>query len=163
MNEAKLQNAAQKAETGNYKNYAEPIPSLREVVQDLPKRGTSKASGRSDLNLYDGNTRLPDIYAPEYADIVNEGLTVRPPELIETEFVKIKSPDESQFVKVKSNLKPKKDDWGHVTRHVAIFERNAVHQPDGQLIITDEKTHTVARTKAVCDAILEGRLIVVED
>ena len=136
---------------------------LREVSKTLPTNGQSRTVGKSDLKLYDGNAVLQDIYAPEHVNIVNDGLMQKQTERIDVETATEKTPNESKFIKVRSNLNPTIDSFGHLKYPLAIYERNEAHIPSGEAFIADERTHCVAMTKAVCDALLEGRLIMVKD
>jgi hypothetical protein len=137
--------------------------TLRDVVRSLPTASKRHhAAATEKLGLYSGAYALPDIYAPEYADIVNENLTERQPEKIDAEICTPKAPDESKLVKVRSNLKAKEDAFRHLAYPTAIFERNEAH-PNDEIFIADNETHLVALTKAVCDALLESRLVIIKE
>jgi hypothetical protein len=133
-----------------------------DAVQSIKKGGGNRLNGKSELGLQDkAGNYLDDIYAPENADRVNEGLTREKVGMIETfetgHRVYVPKVDESQFIRVRSNLKNLKDGGSQV----AFFEQNLCHVPNGESFIADSNEHLVACSEKLCEALRNGFLVVV--
>lgn len=88
----------------------------------------------------------------------NNNLTRQSQPLIENDFSGHWEIDETNIIKVRSNLKTGRDEDGDKIHYIALSERNEAH-PNGEIFIADDLIHEVALTEKVVEKLQEGWLI----